>query len=202
MSGDLLQINLLWEIQMATSITSLILLIMHLSQFNNMIIRVPRMLTIKIDKKTNRKDGMLIRIGEIWVDPMRCRAAMVRTCPTWQISTKTLKSCQSISSITSWIEMISPCTMRSTQSPRLIRNQPISLIVPLTYLRMSFCKSLTLLIMIYDRNHVNTWRDPTEQMTVISMTQRLNKSKFITTIYYKPSGCEEGESGYVEWIMH
>lgn len=36
-------------------------------------------------------------------------------------------------------------------------------------------------------NHVNTWKEQNEQMTVVSMTQRLNKTKFITTIYYKPN---------------
>lgn len=40
-------------------------------------------------------------------------------------------------------------------------------------------------------NHVNTWRDATEQMTVVAMTQRLNKTKYITTIYYKPINGEE-----------
>jgi len=33
---------------------------------------------------------------------------------------------------------------------------------------------------------VNTWRDSSESMTVVAMTQRLNRTKYITTIYYKP----------------
>lgn len=43
-------------------------------------------------------------------------------------------------------------------------------------------------------NHVNTWREQQDQMTVISMTQRLNKTKYITTIYYKPTTFEDEEA--------
>ena len=42
-------------------------------------------------------------------------------------------------------------------------------------------------------NHVNTWRDQSEEMTVISMTTRLNKNKYITTMYYKPALFDESQ---------
>jgi len=44
---------------------------------------------------------------------------------------------------------------------------------------------------------VNTWREQNDTMTVLSMTQRLNKTKYITTIYYKPVTIDEEESAQI-----
>lgn len=41
---------------------------------------------------------------------------------------------------------------------------------------------------------MNTWREQGETMTVVSMTQRLNKTKYITTIYYKPTTLDEEDA--------
>ncbi len=50
-------------------------------------------------------------------------------------------------------------------------------------------------------NHVSTWKggaSSSDEVSVASMTQRLNKSKYVTTIYYRPMVVQETAPMQVE----